>query len=220
MPWTSRKHHDLAAVSRLKAKTPIQPNAALALILMLAVLLSGCTLLRPKPRPVPKPFVPPPPMVRTIPDEPLIVGEPPPNPMLFADIASIPFPIFAPKLEVLPPPRVDRPKTRPNTTPTPPTEAVAEPTPPPVPVPKLTQILTDQEVRRYRGELDQSTRTAEQILQSALGRQLNQTQSSTANQVRTLLRQASEQRETDLVAARNLARRAEILARDLQRTLR
>jgi hypothetical protein len=190
-------------------------------VLLLIASGTGCAHLRlGKKKPMPRPFVPPPVVVRTIPQQPLIIGDPPPNPGLFADIAFIPYPPFGKELELPERPKPPAPKPRPSPPPATTTETPPEPTPPPVPVPKLTQILTESQVKQYRADYDEAAGSAERILESAARRSLNLAQTESVQQVRNFLRQAQEQRDTDLSAARNLARRAAILARDLQTTLR
>jgi len=194
-------------------------RAKLALIVLAAIGVAGCQRLPLKKKAPLRPFVPPPVTVRTVPPQPLIITDPPPNPGLFLDVSSIPYPIFGATLELPERPKPPTPRFRPTTQPPPATEP-AEPTSPPVSVPKLTQILSDEEARKYRAEMEEARGSAERVLEAAVRRPLNATQTELAQQVRVFLRQASEQRETDLVAARNLARRAAILARDLQSTLR
>ena len=189
------------------------------LTLALVLLLGGIGCARFNKKPPLKPFVPPPVTVRTMPDQVLVLGDPPPNLNLYADVMAIPFPLVTIEVEPPEPPRPPVAKTRPATPPVTVTTP-GEPTPPPVSVPKLTQILTDDEVRRYRGELDEAANSADRILESTARRPLTAKQTEMVQQVRAFLRQAHEQRDADLVTARNLARRAAILARDLQSTLR
>ncbi len=190
---------------------------SLALTIALALTGTGCELFKKKT--ALKPFVPPPITVRTVPEQVLIVGDPPPLPGLFADASAIPFPLGTTQIEIPEPPRPPAARTRPSTPPVTVTTP-GEPPPPPVSVPKLTQILTDDEVRRYRTELDDAAGAAERILESTTRRPLTAKQNELVRQIRAFLRQAQEQRDADLVTARNLARRAGILARDLQSTLR
>jgi hypothetical protein len=187
---------------------------------ILIATLAGCSRLPLKKKVQLKPFVPPPIVVRTTPPaEPLIVGEPPPNPGLYMDPESIPFPIFGPQLELPERPKPQPTRTRPTPAPAP-VEPVEPPAPPPVSVPKLTQIMSDEDARKYRSDVDEARGSAERVLDLAGRRALNGTQAELMRQVRDFLRQAQAQQDTDLVSARNLARRAAILARDLQSTLR
>lgn len=194
-------------------------RATLFLLITLAA-VPGCSRLAVKKKAPLKPFVPPPIVVRTTPIEPLVIGEPPLNPGLYLDPESIPFPIFAPQLELPERPKPQPARTRPVTPPAPAVEPVEPPTPPPVAVPKLTQIMSDEDARKYRADVEEARSSAERVLEAASRRQLTSTQAGLVRQVRDFLRQAQTQQETDLVSARNLARRAAILARDLQGTLR
>jgi hypothetical protein len=192
----------------------------LMLIVWALVAASSCARLPLKKKEPIKPFVPPPIVVRTIPVEPLVVGEPPANPGLYLDPASIPYPIFAPQLELPERPKPQPPRTRPATQPAPPAETVEPPVAPPIAVPKLTQIMSDEDARKYRTDVDEARGSAEKVLDTASKRPLTAAQAEVVRQVRDLLRQAQAQQDTDLVTARTLARRADVLARDLQTTLR
>jgi hypothetical protein len=68
--------------------------------------------------------------------------------------------------------------------------------------------------------LDQSTASARSILAQSAGRSLSGQQMETVKQIRTLLAQAEAARTKDLSVAAQLARRAELLARDLATSLR
>ncbi|MCU1338942.1 MAG: hypothetical protein JWO19_4523 [Bryobacterales bacterium] len=86
---------------------------------------------------------------------------------------------------------------------------------PPVPSPKLAQILTPEESRRNTQELEQYTERVKRALATVAGKNLTQGQKDIAERVRTYLLQAEQAREQDLVTAVNLARRADLLAKDL-----
>ena len=101
-----------------------------------------------------------------------------------------------------------------------PVVAVPKPPPlpvenPPVPAPKLALILTPEESRRNNQELDQYTDSAKKALTRVQGRNLTPEQRDIAERVQTYLTQAEQAREQDLVTAVNLARRADLLAKDL-----
>jgi len=91
----------------------------------------------------------------------------------------------------------------------------APPENPPAPAPKLAQILTPDEARRNNQELDQSMDRARRALAVVGNRNLSPELKGIAELVRTFLSQAEQTREQDLVTAVNLARRADLLAKDL-----
>ena len=115
------------------------------------------------------------------------------------------------RLPEMPKPRPPKPPvaTLPKPTPPPPD------TPPPAAAPKLAQILTPEESRRNTQELEQYTERVKRALATVAGKSLTADQKDTAELVRTFLLQAEQAREKDLVTAVNLARRADLLAKDL-----
>ena len=86
---------------------------------------------------------------------------------------------------------------------------------PPAQAPKLAQILTPEESRRNTQELEQYTERVKRALAMVAGKNLTADQKDLAERVRTYLSQAEQAREQDLVTAVNLARRADLLAKDL-----
>ena len=68
--------------------------------------------------------------------------------------------------------------------------------------------------------VDQSVGAARAALGRIRGRQLSSEQSETAERIKTFAEQADQARKTDLRSAVQLARRAEVLARDLEATIR
>jgi hypothetical protein len=80
---------------------------------------------------------------------------------------------------------------------------------------RLSQILTPEESRRNTQELDQYTESVRKNLAKLVGKNLTTDQKNTAERVQTYLSQAEQAREQDLVTAVNLARRADLLAKDL-----
>jgi hypothetical protein len=87
-------------------------------------------------------------------------------------------------------------------------------------VPRLTQILSPEDERKYRSEIDGALEGARSALTSSSGRTLTPTQAAVAQQLRGMIRQVESLRATDLVSAQRLAERARILATDLSRSLR
>jgi hypothetical protein len=88
------------------------------------------------------------------------------------------------------------------------------------PPPAFGQILTPQQQTELRRAYQQSAQFARQTLSQLSGRTLSQDQADTANRVRSFLSQADEAQSKDPSAAAQLARRAELLARDLLNSLR
>jgi hypothetical protein len=113
-------------------------------------------------------------------------------------------------LPELPVPRPTRPPvaTAPKVQPAP-AEA------PPVPALRLSQVLTPEEKGRNTQELDKYTESVKGLLARIRGKNLSAEQKDVADRVQTYLTQAEQAREQDLVTAVNLARRADLLAKDL-----
>jgi len=108
-----------------------------------------------------------------------------------------------------PPPRAPKPVAN-----------VPKPQPPPnetpaTPALKLSQILTPEEFRRNTLELDQYTESVKKELAKLAGKNLTADQKTTAERVQTFLSQAEQARDQDLVTAVSLAKRADLLAKDL-----
>jgi len=90
---------------------------------------------------------------------------------------------------------------------------------PPAPQPHLGEILSPEELREHVESFNRSLRETRGMLAQISKHPLTAEQSQTAARIQTFLRQADETRRPDLVAAVNLARRAELLAKDLLRQL-
>lgn len=119
-----------------------------------------------------------------------------------------------PATRPLPPPVQPAPKPAPKPKPEPPPE------PPPSPPPVLGQILNPQQKAQLQGAYEQSARAARELLERISGRALTPEQSEAAGRVRSFLSQAAQAKEKDPSTAAQLARRAELLARDLAGSLR
>ena len=91
---------------------------------------------------------------------------------------------------------------------------------PPPPPPAFGQILTPQQQAEFRRSYQQSAQFARQTLSQLSGRALSRDQADTANRIRSFLSQADEAQSKDPSVAAQLARRAELLARDLLNSLR
>jgi hypothetical protein len=114
------------------------------------------------------------------------------------------------RFPALPPPRATRAPVA--TVPKPPPAPSENP---PAPALRLSQILTPEESRRNTQELDQYMESVKKQLLRVAGKNLNAEQQDIADRVRTYLTQAEQARDKDLVTAVNLARRADLLAKDL-----
>ncbi len=163
-------------------------------------------------------FVPPPPRSRPavateipeLPPAPEIEadGSYPSLPLIFPDGASAAIP------EAGPPPAVPRRPAPPRT--------VAAPQPAPVeptPAPRIGQIFTADQLRDYNRTLDDSLDRVKKVLAMVAGRSLNVELTSILNRIQTFQKQAEQARDSDLVTAVNLARRADLLAQDLIKRL-
>ncbi len=111
-----------------------------------------------------------------------------------------------------PAPVVHPPKPKPE-----PAQAPAQP---PAPPPAFGQILTPQQQTEFRRSYQQSAQIARQTLSHLSGRALSRDQADTANRIRSFLSQADEAQSKDPSVAAQLARRAELLARDLLNSFR
>ncbi len=80
---------------------------------------------------------------------------------------------------------------------------------------RLSQILTPEEFRRNTQDLEKYTESVKSRLAKVVGKGLTPEQKDIAERVQTYLTQAEQAREQDLVTAVNLARRADLLAKDL-----
>jgi hypothetical protein len=178
-----------------------------AILVLLSLGTTSCWFRKP-----PRAFIPPPASPK-----PVIATSPP-------EVPAAPE-IDAEATATLPP---DLPSTMPTAPPPPaaparraPTAAAPRTTPPPAPTPetppppKLGQIFTAVQLREYNQALDQSLERVRKALAVAAGKNLNASQTEIVNRIRTFQKQAEQAREQDLVTAVNLARRADLLARDL-----
>lgn len=189
-------------------------------VLLIASLLpaGGCIFRKKKPAPPPTQI----PVAQPVPpSKPDPLPPPPQVEAQLPPLSTVPAPpeeIDVPE----PPPQQQprRPRRPPPATAQPVQDSPAPQAPTTPEPPKLVQLLTADEQRRYQGELEQYLRNAEAIVTQANGRTLDGQQSDMIVRIRAFAQQARDQRETDLMTARNLAQRADVLARDLQRTLR
>jgi hypothetical protein len=109
-----------------------------------------------------------------------------------------------------PPPRPTN-EPSPNTAPAPPTTASH---------PQIGLILTADQQRQYNRAIDDSLARARASLASFSSRQLTQAQQTNLGQIQNFMQQAETTRASDLPAAKRLAERAEVLAKNLAKSLR
>lgn len=177
---------------------PVTARFALALTLMAAT--TGCSWFGRKPKAPPTPPAP----------APVVTPEPqPPQPQAQPD---------PPQPEPQPPAPQPAPVPQPQQ-PQPPKPKPQSPAPRPAP-PAFGQILTPRQQQDLLKSYQQSTAAARNVLNRIQGRALSRDQAETANRIRSFLLQAQEAQAKDPSTAAQLAHRAEVLARDLQATLR
>jgi outer membrane biosynthesis protein TonB len=190
------------------------------LALFAAAFSSGCHRKKP-----PQPVMVPPAVEVPVPEkQPAQPPPPPPLPPSQTGTAIAP-PPAATEQNVPGPPRKHRRQTKKTqtaqsseaqppaaTAPAPATTATTTP----APVPQLGQMLTDQQRRDYEARIQAALDRARANLQKARSNpNLTDAQKNMAAQVASFVDQAEERRKTDLVSARSLAERADLLARDL-----
>ena len=112
----------------------------------------------------------------------------------------------APKREARRPAAPVAPATRP---------AATGPAAPAAVAPRLAQMLTPEEQRENVKALDESLDRVNRNLLILEGKNLTADQKETAERIRTFRKQAEQAREQDLLTAVSLARRADLLAKDL-----
>jgi len=81
-------------------------------------------------------------------------------------------------------------------------------------------MLTPEQERQYNTAMDQSLQRANSNIARVLKRQLSKEQKGVVAQVQSFIEQAQSTRKTNLTAAKSLAERADVLARELARTVR
>jgi len=204
-------------------------RSILVILLVAVVLLASACNARRQPK-VPGNVVPSPPVAQpdtaqqlpdTEPPTPQPITEPPPDPMVGTtpSVSTASPPMVEDTTSVAPPPPKEvRPPKRQTAAPQKPEAApLAEA---PVAVPQLTQLLTDEEEWSYNREIDEVLVSVSETVALLGRRSLNEEQMMELDRVRTFLKQTIDIRQKDLVTARNLARRTELLATDLERSSR
>jgi hypothetical protein len=112
------------------------------------------------------------------------------------------FPAPPPARPARPVANIPKPQPAPNETPS-------------APSLRLSQTLTPEEFRRNTQDLEKYTESVKSLLAKVAGKKLTSDQKDIAERVQTYLTQAEQARDQDLVTAVNLARRADLLAKDL-----
>jgi hypothetical protein len=116
--------------------------------------------------------------------------------------------------------RPPRPRPTPAAPTTPEAEIPTTPAPPPPVAPLLSEILTDDRRHQYEVDIAASMSRARAAVKVASGRRgLTARQTEAVQRINTFLQQAEESRAKDLVTAHELARRADLFAQDLLKSL-
>jgi len=187
----------------------------LSLVVLLAAFDYGC-----RKRHVGAPVLPPP---APTPAEtaPATTPTPPPTPSAPAAQPPSPLPPEEPNQKNRPPQQQPAPPS-PQTTPQRRSSRPGEPNGAGQPnqAPHLGDILTPEQERQYNSAIDQSLARAQSSLGSIGNRQLTKEQQAVVDQIQSFIRQAQTTRKSSLPAARSLAERADVLARDLAGSLR
>ena len=180
---------------------------ALSLVVLLTTFATGCQkrhVVVPI-APVPAPAGP----TETVP------ASEPVTPPVVPPAATTPAPQPATPAQI-PPPQAPPPQPPPQN---PPARRSSGPGQP-APAPRLGDILTPQQERQYNTAIDQSLARAQSSLGSIGNRQLTKEQQGVVTQIQGFIQQAQATRKSNLPAARSLAERADVLARDLAGSLK
>jgi hypothetical protein len=161
-------------------------------------------------------FIPPPAHPQAQAPEP--PGPLPAPPEITADVSAMaapPLPDSAPELIASFPEAPRRAPRRPAPhvdTPKPPPPVV---TPEPTAPPRLAQMFTPEEYRTNTRALEESLERVNRALAIVEGKALTADQREIAERIKTFRKQAEQAREEDLLTAVSLAKRADLLAKDL-----
>jgi hypothetical protein len=192
---------------------------AILLTALLAVGLNGCwfarkaTVAAPPPAPQPtlaKPAPAPPPEAKK--EEPLTITEPPPA-LPPTVLKAAPLPVGEPPSP--PKKRAAKPKKKPVPAEPEAAPAVVSQAPPT----RLEAVLPDGRRREYETDFTRSVTEARAALDQAGARTLTSEQKQTVERIQTFLQQAEQAKSGDLATALQLARRANLLAQDLRKSL-
>ncbi len=86
--------------------------------------------------------------------------------------------------------------------------------------PQLGQILSASEQREYNALIDQSLSQTQSNLDGLANRKLTADQENSMRAIHEFMQQANTARKVDLVSAKALADKAQVLARDLVRNVK
>src|SRR5579863_7128938 len=185
-----------------------------ALWLAATLTTSGC-LFQKKPRAFVVPAVKPQPPAAPKP-VPMVDAPPELTASLTPEVVPVPLPVTASVDPQLPPaPRPPTPARGPVPRAPAPVKAVTPPEPQPPPPPKITQILSPQESNILTRAYEESMARVDRALLDLGRKNLAAQDRDTLDLIRSFQTQAKQAREQDLVAAVNLAKRADGLAKDL-----
>jgi hypothetical protein len=147
----------------------------------------------------------------------------PAAPMEQPPVQTAPIPSDPPP--ALPPPSVTPPPVEEATQSKKPVRRPPRPATPPGPTNasqplRLGEMLTREQERQYNTAMDQSLQRAQANIGLVSKRHLSKEQQGVVAQVQSFIEQAQSTRKTNLTAAKSLAERADVLARELARTVK
>jgi hypothetical protein len=191
---------------------------ALSLVVLLATFASGCRKrnVAVPAAPLPAPAAP----AETAPAPAPLPAASTPPPATATQPQNPPSPEDANQKNRQPQPQTPQPQPTPPQAPQNPPPRRPNGPAQPNPAPRLGDILTPQQERQYNTAIDQSLARAQSSLGSIANRQLTKEQQGVVTQIQGFIQQAQATRKSNLPAARSLAERAEVLARDLAGSLR
>ena len=139
---------------------------------------------------------------------------------------KVPVPVPAPQPADIQPPPADipsppaPPQTPKNTPPPKPAARTVTPPAPSVPPPQIQEIISAEQRRQYETEFSESVSRADAALKRVSATTRDASQRNTADRIRTFLAQANSARGNDISTALQLARRADLLAQELLKSLK
>ena len=195
-------------------------NPSFVATLLLALASTGCFWKKKPPAP---PATPPPQTKSTA----TLKPAPPPPKLETAEPTTAP-PAVAVKLPDTPkPPQTKQPARRARRwnpvspkTQAPPPPADSGPEALPAPAPKLGDLITDAQRADLLKRCDQAIQQARTALDQLAAKQLSPESAESAGRARVFIQQAEQARSRDPQTALQLAQRAEVLARDLLKSVR